>query len=91
MICEASFYLWIFWRTSGKADEVSKAHALALLLATVEKPLPLNKILMIITKERRLLSAFIQKAFTWQEHRRIVGVIYGTRRINGEDPSPPLS
>jgi hypothetical protein len=51
MICDVNFYLWIFWRTSGKADEISKAHALALLLATVKKPLPLIKMLMNITKE----------------------------------------
>jgi hypothetical protein len=52
MICDVNFYLWIFWWTSGQADEVSKAHALTLLLATVEKPLTLNKMLMNITKER---------------------------------------
>jgi hypothetical protein len=57
MICDVNFYLWIFRWTSGKADQVSKAHALALLLATVEKTLPLNKIFLNITKERRLSNA----------------------------------
>jgi hypothetical protein len=39
-------HLWILGRTSGQADKVSEAHALALLLATIEETLALRKTLV---------------------------------------------